>query len=180
MSYSKTSSRRSKEMATVSSSGRAKVTLPTDEQILITREFDAPRELVYRAWTTPELVKRWWAGKRGEMTLVEIDLRVGGRWRCVMIADGGFEVAFHGEYREIVPNERIVATEVYEGAPAEHAGAEPPVTTVSFTEAGGRTTLTQLMECHTRTLRDMIIESGMETGMQEAMDALEQVASSLR
>jgi uncharacterized protein YndB with AHSA1/START domain len=167
-------------MATVSSSGTAKVTLPTDEQILITREFDAPRELVYRAWTTPELVKRWWAGKRGEMTLAEIDLRVGGIWRYLMMCPGDLEVAFHGEFREIVPNERIVSTEVYEGAPAEHAGGEPPLTTVTFADAGGRTTLTQLMECHSRELRDMIIESGMETGMQEAMDALEQVASSLR
>ena len=88
-------------MATTSS-GKATVTLPTDEQILITREFDAPRHLVYKAWTTPELVKRWWSGDRGEVTLVEIDLRVGGMWRYVMVANGGFEVAFHGEYREIV------------------------------------------------------------------------------
>ena len=107
----------------VTSSGTATVTLPTDEQILITREFDAPKHLVYKAWTTPELVKRWWSGNRGEVTLAEIDLRVGGTWRYVMVADGGFEVAFHGEYREIVPNERIVSTEVYEGMPdAEEHG----------------------------------------------------------
>ena len=81
----------------VTSSGTATVTLPTDEQILITREFDAPKHLVYKAWTTPELVKRWWSGHQGEMTIAEIDLRVGGRWRYVMVANGGFEVAFHGE-----------------------------------------------------------------------------------
>jgi uncharacterized protein YndB with AHSA1/START domain len=91
----------------VPDSRKATVTLPTDEQILITRELDAPRHLVYQAWTTPELVRRWWSGHRGEMTVAEIDLRVGGRWRYVMVADGGFEVAFHGEYREIVPDERI-------------------------------------------------------------------------
>ena len=85
----------------MTSSGTATVTLPTDEQILITREFDAPRHLVYTAWTTPELVKRWWNAKRGEVTIAEIDLRVGGRWRYVMVADGGLEVGFHGEYREI-------------------------------------------------------------------------------
>ena len=90
------------------------ITTPADDQILITREFDAPKHLVYRAWTTPELVKHWWHAKRGEAKLVEIDLRVGGRWRYVMIADDGTEVAFHGEYREIVPNELIVSTEVYE------------------------------------------------------------------
>jgi uncharacterized protein YndB with AHSA1/START domain len=163
---------------TVSSSGSAKVTLPADDQILITREFDAPRHLVYRAWTTPELVRRWWAGKRGEVTLAEIDLRVGGLWRYVMIANEGQEVAFHGEFREIVPEERIASTEVYEGMPP---GDTPvPITTVTFTEVDGRTTLTQLMDCHSQELRDIIIGSGMESGMQEAMDALEQVASSLR
>jgi uncharacterized protein YndB with AHSA1/START domain len=104
-------------MDAMTGSGTATVTLPTDEQILITREFDAPRHLVYKAWTTPELVKRWWSADHGEMTIAEIDLRVGGMWRYVMIANEGFEVGFHGEYREIVPNERIVSTEVYEGMP---------------------------------------------------------------
>ena len=98
----------------MTSNGTATVTLPTDEQILITREFDAPKDLVYKAYTSPELVKRWWSGDRGEVKIVEIDLRVGGAWRYVMVASGGFEVAFHGEYREIVPNERLVTTEVYE------------------------------------------------------------------
>src|SRR4030088_2418411 len=114
------SNKRRKEMA-VTSSGTATVTLPTDEQILITREFDAPKHLVYKAWTTPELVRRWWSGDRGEVTIAEIDLRIGGTWRYVMVANGGFEVAFHGEYREIVPNERIVSTEVYEAMPGAEA-----------------------------------------------------------
>jgi uncharacterized protein YndB with AHSA1/START domain len=156
------------------SSGKATVTLPADTQILITREFDAPRHLVYRAWTTPELVKRWWSGQRGETTSVEIDLRVGGTWRYVMVADGGFEVAFHGEYREIVPNERIISTEVYEGMPDAAA-----LNTLTFTEADGRTTLTILVEHQSREHRDGHINSGMEGGMQEAMDLLEQVAVSL-
>jgi uncharacterized protein YndB with AHSA1/START domain len=168
-------------MATVSSSGTAKVTLPTDEQILITREFDAPRHLVYRAWTTPELVKRWWAGQRGEMTLAEIDLRVGGSWRYVMTSTEGFEVAFHGEYREIVPDERIVTTEVYEMPDAEPLpAADEPLNIVTFSEAGGRTTLEILVQCTTKELRDTIIDSGMESGMQEGLDLLEQVAISLR
>src|SRR5215216_5779985 len=108
-------------MAAVTSSGTATVTLPTDEEILITREFDAPKHLVYKACTTPELVKRWWSAKRGEVTIAEIDLRVGGKWRYVMLAHGSFEAGFHGEYREIVPNERIVSTEVYEGMPDAEA-----------------------------------------------------------
>jgi uncharacterized protein YndB with AHSA1/START domain len=134
----------------VTSSGRAILTLPTDEQILITREFDAPRRLVYRAWTEPELVKRWWHANRGQVKLVEIDLRVGGKWRHVMVADNGMEVGFHGEYREIVPQERIVSTEVYEGLPDAN-----------------------------KTSRDAIIASGMEAGLQDALDLLEQTARTL-
>ena len=95
----------------------ATVTLPTDEQILITREFDAPKELVFKAWTTPELVRRWWHANRGEMTVCEIDLRPGGAWRYVMVANDGMEVGFHGVYREVVPSDRLVSTEIYEGLP---------------------------------------------------------------
>jgi len=165
----------------MTSSGTATVTLPTDEQILITREFDAPRHLVYKAWTTPELVKRYWAGQRGEVTSAEIDLRVGGRWRYVMIANRGFEVAFHGEYREIVPNERIVTTEVYEMPGAEAMpDADAPLNIVTFAEADGRTKLTLLVQTASKELRDTILESGMEAGMQEQFDALEQLARSLR
>jgi uncharacterized protein YndB with AHSA1/START domain len=159
----------------VTSSGTATVTLPTDEEILITREFNAPKHLVYKAWTTPELVKRWWTANRGEATVAEIDLRVGGRWRYVMVTDDGFEVGFHGEYREIVPNERIVSTEVYEGMPEGEA-----VDTLTFTEVGGRTILTILVQHTSKEHRDAHINSGMEAGMQEAMDLLEQVAASLR
>jgi uncharacterized protein YndB with AHSA1/START domain len=159
----------------VTSSGTATVTLPTDEQILITREFAAPRHLVYKAWTTPELVKRWWSGRRGEVTSAEIDLRVGGTWRYVMVANEGFEVAFHGEFRELVPNERIVSTEVYEGFPDGEA-----LDTLTLTEADGRTTLTILVQHSSKEHRDAHIDSGMEGGMQEAMDLLEQVAVSLR
>ena len=162
-------------MVAAATKRRAAVTLPKDTQIRIVREFDAPKHLVYRAWTTPELVRRWWSGQRGHVTSAEIDLRVGGMWRYVMVAHEGFEVAFHGEYREIVPNERIVSTEVYEGA----AEAGFPVNTLTLTEALGRTTLDILVDCPSKEVRDAIIESGMEGGMQEAMDLLEQVAISL-
>ncbi len=163
----------------MTSSGTAKVTLPTDEQILITREFDAPKHLVYRAWTTPELVKRWWGANRGEVTVAEIDLRVGGVWRYVGVTDGGVEVAFHGEYREIVPNERIVSTEVYEGMPQPDGPELGTLNTATFTEADGRTTLTILVEAPSKEIRDAIVDSGMEAGMQDALDLLEQVAVSL-
>jgi uncharacterized protein YndB with AHSA1/START domain len=162
--------------AAATNSGKAKVTLPADTQILITREFDAPAHLVYRACTEPELVCRWWTGQRGEMTVCEIDLRVGGRWRYAMTADSsGAELAFYGEYREIVPDERIVNTEVYEPFPDNEA-----VCTVTFAEHDGRTTLTTLVQHSTPEARDGHINSGMEGGMQEAFDKLEQVAKSLR
>ena len=160
------------------SSGTATVTLPTDEQILITREFDAPKHLVYKAWTTPELVKRWWTARRGAMKVAEIDLRVGGKWRYVMLTEDGQEVAFHGEYREIVPNERLVSTEVYEGIP--DAEAHAALNTMTFTEVDGRTTIEVLVEHATKEGRDMHISSGMEDGMQDALDLLEEVAISLR
>jgi len=151
------------------------VTLPADDQILIAREFDAPKQLVWEAFTTPELVKRWWHARRGEMTVAEIDLRVGGRWRYVMIADGGMEVGFHGEYREIVLHERIVSTEVFEGMPDGEA-----VNTMTLTETDGRTRIEILVQHASKEHRDMHVNSGMEGGLQDAMDLLEQVAVSLR
>ena len=159
----------------VTSSHRAVVTLPEDTQILITREFDAPARLVYRAWTEPELVRRWWSGDRGEVTSAEIDLRVGGTWRYVMTATGGFEVAFHGEYREIVPAERVVSTEVFEGMPDAEA-----LDTITFTEVDGRTTVRMLVQHSSQEHRDAHINSGMEEGMQESLAHLEEVARSLR
>jgi uncharacterized protein YndB with AHSA1/START domain len=167
-------------MIDLTRNGSAVVTLPTNTEILITREFAVPKHLLYKAWTTPELVKRWWSGHQGTMTSVEIDLRVGGRWRYVMAASDGSEVAFHGHYREIVPSERIVTTEVYEmpGAEALPESAVP-LNVITFTETDGRTTLRLLVQCPTRELRDMIIESGMEVGLQEQLDVLEQVANSV-
>ena len=162
-------------MAAMPSTHSAKVTLPTDEQILITREFDAPKHLVYRAATEPELVRRWWHAKRGEMTVCDIDLRVGGTWRYAMEAPGFGEVAFHGEYLEIVPQERIVSTETFE--PFPDAASR---NTMTFEERDGRTTLTILVEHGNQVHRDMHIQSGMEDGLQDALDLLEEVARSLR
>jgi uncharacterized protein YndB with AHSA1/START domain len=153
---------------------RATVTLPSDQEILIERTFDAPARHVYTAYTTPELVRRWWSGQRGEVTECEIDLRVGGHWRYVMLAHGEFEVAFHGEYQEIVPGERIVATEIYEGMPDAEA-----TVTAAFNEQDGRTTLSILVRHSSQANRDAHLNSGMEGGMNEALDLLEQVSQSL-
>jgi uncharacterized protein YndB with AHSA1/START domain len=156
------------------------VTLPTDEQILITREFDAPSRLVFDAYTKPELVRRWWHANRGRMTVAEIDLRVGGRWRYAMVTEDGMEVAFHGEYQEIVANERLVSTEVYEGVPQGDGPEQGTLNTATFAERDGRTMLTILVDAPSKEMRDAIIESGMEDGLQDALDLLEQTASSLR
>jgi len=154
--------------------GTARVTLPTDTEILITREFDAPRSLVFRAWTEPELIRRWWSGRRGVVTSAEVDLRVGGAWRYAMRAHSGAEVAFHGEFREVVPGERIVSTEVFEGAPDGEA-----LNTITFGDLGERSVLELLMRLGSREERDMVLATGMEDGMQEGMDLLEQVAVTL-
>ena len=163
----------------VTSSGSAKVTLPSDDQILITREFDAPKHLVYKAFTTPELVKRWWHANRGEMTVAEIDL-VGGKG----VRDDRRR-RHGGRLPRRVPrdrlNERLVSTETFEGLPEGVSDEDgTTVNTATFTEADGRTTFTLLVQAPSKATRDAIIDSGMEAGMQDAFDNLEQVAVSLR
>lgn len=153
---------------------RAAISLPSDEQLLVTREFDAPRAVVFRAWTTPELIARWWTAGRGDVVSIEVDLRPGGRWRYVMTATGGFEVAFHGEYREIVPDERIVTTEVFEGAPDAQA-----ITTTTFEDSGGRTTVAILVQHGTKQDRDMHLQAGMLDGLQDALDLVEDLLAEL-
>lgn len=157
---------------TMATKQSATVTLPSDEEILITRHFDAPRHLVWRAYTQPDLVARWWHANRGTVDSIDIDLRVGGSWRYVMTATPGFEVAFHGEYREIVEDERIVSTEVFEGAPDA-----PAVSTVTFVEHDGGTRLSILVHHLTQANRDMHLHSGMEAGLQDALDLLEDLAA---
>jgi uncharacterized protein YndB with AHSA1/START domain len=165
-------------VATMTSSHSAQLTFPSDTQILITRDFAAPKHLVYRAVTEPELVRRWWNAKRGEVTVCDVDLRAGGKWRYVMQTPEGFEVAFRGQYREIVPNERVVTTEAFEGAPDPDVNAT--TNTMTLIERNGSTTLTVLIDCPSREVRNAIVESGMEAGMQDAYDLLEEVAVSLR
>ena len=139
-----------------SGSGATQVSLPAADQILLTREIAAPASRVYRAWTTPELVRRWWAGRRGQMSMVEIDLRPGGSWYYVMAANAGFELGFRGQYREIVPGEKIVASEIFETMP----GAEA-LDTVTFTETDGHTTLRLLIQARGRAERDAMLSSGL-------------------
>jgi uncharacterized protein YndB with AHSA1/START domain len=164
-------------MTTVVSSGRAKVTLVGDTDIRIEREFDAPKHLVYRAVTEPELIKRWWNAKRGVVTICELDLRVGGKWRNVMVTPDGQEVGFHGTILELVPKEKLVQTELYEMPGI--AEDDATINTMELREHDGRTTMTVLQHCRIPEIRDAILQSGMEAGMQDAYDLLEDVARSL-
>lgn len=153
--------------------GSAVVTTPSDTEILITRQFDAPAALIWRTWTEPELVKRWWGFETGVWQVCEIDLRVGGSWRWVVV-DRGMEVAFHGEYREIDAPHRLVTTEVYEGFPDAQA-----VNVITLDEVDGVTTLTTLVQHEKQEHRDGHLESGMEGGMQVSMDRMEDLVRQL-
>jgi uncharacterized protein YndB with AHSA1/START domain len=153
--------------------GSAVVSLPSDTEILITRQFDAPAAALFRAWTEPDLVKQWWGFDTGEWLVCDVDLRVGGAWRWV-VRDRGMEVGFHGEYQEIVRPTRLVATEVYEG----FRGAEA-VNETTFDELDGVTTMTTLVRHAQKEHRDAHIESGMESGMQVSFDRMEDLVGSL-
>jgi uncharacterized protein YndB with AHSA1/START domain len=154
--------------------GSATVTLPSDREILITRQFDAPAALVFKAYTTPELVKRWWGFQTSQWLVCDIDLRVGGRWRYVTREEGGYEVGFHGEYREIEAPNRLVSTEVFEGFPDAEA-----LDTVVFEERDGVTTMTITVLHEKQEHRDGHIASDMEGGMQVSMNRLEDLVTEL-
>jgi len=158
------------DKATTNRHGSAVITLPSDTEYLIARVFDAPAELVFDAFTTPELVERWWGFETFEWLVCEIDLRVGGRWRFVT-REGDMEVGFHGEYREIARPHRLVSTEAFEGIPDpdDHAA----LNTVTLDEVDGVTTMTVLVQHETREGRDAVLASGMEGGMQVSYDRLE-------
>jgi uncharacterized protein YndB with AHSA1/START domain len=162
----------------VTTKGTAVVSFPSNTQIHVVREFNAPADLVFRAYTESDLVKRWWHANRGVMTIADIDLRPGGAWRWVSTTPQGIEVAFHGEYREVDRPRRLVFTEIYE-IPGV-GDSEPTLNTLTFEDLGGRTRLISLADCSTQEIRDLIVESGMEGGLQDAYDLLELVATSLR
>lgn len=154
--------------------GSATVTLPSDLEILITRKFDAPAALVWKAYTTPELVKRWWGFESSQWQVCEIDLRVGGSWRYVTREENGFEVGFHGEYRELDAPRRLVTTEVYEGMPDAAA-----LDTMTLSEEAGVTTMHITVRHAKKEHRDGHLASGMEGGMQVSMNRLEDVVSAI-
>ena len=156
--------------------GNLKLTTQGDREIVMTREFNAPRRLVFDAFTKPELVKQWLLGPPGwSMPVCEIDLKVGGSYRYVWRQDSdGSEMGMGGVFREIVPQERVVCTEVFDKAwyPGEAVG------TLVLSEHGGITTITQTVLYQSREARDGILKSGMEKGVAASYDRLAELLAS--
>lgn len=164
----------SNDKTTTNRHGSAVITLTSDTEYLITRVFDAPADLVFKAYTTPELVKRWWGFDTGVWLVCEIDLRVGGTWRFV-VNDRDMEVGFHGEYREIDRPHRLVSTEAYEGIPDPDDNASLNILTLD--ERDGVTTMSVLVQHKSQEDRDAVLASGMEGGMQVSYDRLEDLVT---
>ncbi len=152
---------------TQSKPARHELSLPSDLEVEMTREFDAPRELIFRAYTDPDLIPLWWGPKRYTTTVEVMDVRVGGKWRYVQVGKDGEVFAFHGEYREIVPPERLVSTFEFEGLPGHIV-----VDSLTLEDLGGRTRLTMLSTFESKADRDGMVELGMESGAAESLDRL--------
>jgi uncharacterized protein YndB with AHSA1/START domain len=148
------------------------ITTPSDREIAMTRAFDAPRELVFEAWTNPEHVRHWWGGHGATIVTCEADVRPGGVWRYVTRSENGEELPFTGVYQEVTPPERIVHTEILDIEPFNQG--DPPVTTVTFTEEDGRTLATSVTLYPSRDIRDAVLKSGAETGAAEIYDRFDE------
>lgn len=154
-------------MTTTSKVGATTFTTPSDREVVMTREVEAPRELVFDAWTKPEHVQQWMLGPSGwTMPVCEIDLRPGGAWRFVWGRADGTEMEMRGEYREVTPPERLVSTESWGGDWPE------TINTVTLSEEDGRTTITQTVLYPSREARDAALETGMKDGVSLSFDRL--------
>ena len=148
-------------------SAATRLATPSDREVVITRVVDAPRRLVFAAYTNPEHLSRWMLGPQGwTMPICEIDLRPGGAWHFVWRRSDGSEMAMRGVYREIVPPERLVSTESWGGDWPE------TLTTLLFVEQGGKTTITQQVLYPSKDMRDAALRTGMLEGMSQSFDRL--------
>jgi uncharacterized protein YndB with AHSA1/START domain len=146
--------------------GTLKVTTPTDREIVMTRVFDAPRHLVFDAFSKPELLKRWFGPRGWSLAVCDVDLRVGGGFRFVLSGPEGKQMGMRGVYREITPPERSVHVESFDDFPGES------IVTAELVEQGGKTTLTVTVLYPSKEVRDAVIGSGMEHGAAESYDKL--------
>lgn len=156
--------------------GSLKITTPSDREIAMTRVFDAPRRLVYEAYTKPELLKRWLGVHNGwTLAVCEIDLKVGGTYRYVWRHPDGMEMGMRGVYRELIPSERVVATEKFDQPWYEGEA----VGTVTFDEQDGKTTLTMTILYASKDIRDAVLQSPMEQGVAAGFDKLAELLPEL-
>jgi len=146
--------------------GTLKVTTPTDREIVLTRVFDAPRNMVFDAFTKPELLKRWFGPRGWSLVVCEVNLKVGGGFRFVLRGPDGKDMGMRGTYREIVPPARAVHMESFDDYPGESQ------VTAVFIERGGKTTLTATVLYPSKEVRDAVIQMGMEHGAAESYDKL--------
>jgi uncharacterized protein YndB with AHSA1/START domain len=153
-----------------------KISLPSDKELVMTRTFNAPRELVFRAHVEPALVSQWWGNDNYTTTVEQLDARPGGKWRFVSRAnDGSSELAFFGEFREVAAPERFTWTFGFDGLEGD-----PVVETYVFTEHDGKTTLTATSHYATQEVRDGLFDSGMEVGANESGDRLDALLEKLQ
>lgn len=143
-------------------------TTPLDREIVMARAFDAPRRLVFDAWTNPEQLPRWFGPRAWTVTTCQIDLRPGGAWRFVLTGQDGARMGMSGVYREVAPPERLVSTESFDDYPGES------LNTLTLSEAGGRTTLEVRVLYPSREVRDAVLSTNMEAGADESFDRLEE------
>jgi uncharacterized protein YndB with AHSA1/START domain len=156
------------------SSSASTLTLPSDREIVMERVFDAPRELVFKAYTDPNLIPKWWGPRRYTTTVDKMDVKVGGAWRFLQRDAAGHEYAFNGEYREIAPPERLSYTFEFEGMPGQVL-----LETVTFEERDGQTKVTVTSLFQSAEDRDGMLHSGMEQGANESQDRLAELLEAL-
>jgi len=152
--------------------GTLQVATPTDREIVMTRVFDAPRNLVFDAFSKPELLKRWFGPRGWSLVVCEVDFKVGGKWRFVLRGPDGREMGMRGVHREIAPPERTVHLEMFDDYPGES------IVTAVFVEENGKTTMTATVLYESQVIRDAVIKSGMEHGAAETYDKLAEYLAS--
>jgi uncharacterized protein YndB with AHSA1/START domain len=153
------------------------LTTPSDLEIKMEREFNAPRDLIFEAFTKPEHVRQWWGPCALMMTVCDMDVRVGGDYRYELQAEDGSISPFKGTYREITPPSKLVYTFIYD---VEPYNSHTAVVTIAFDDLGGRTKMTEVILCESNMARDGILGSGMEYGATMSMDQLEDLLARLQ
>jgi len=158
----------------MNNAGTLEITTPTEREVVLTRVFDAPRQLVFEASTQPELLKRWLLAPGRQMEVCEVDLREGGAYRFVWRGPGRKDVGMHGVYREATPPERIVCTEYWEDWDAGET-----LTTTVLEEEDGRTRLTATALYSSQEVRDAVLKAGLQHGAAESYEKLAELLATV-